>query len=68
MVVDELRLANWMRTDAARQNRDRPKPISPLASRPKGQRIGQTDRPASEVMAILAAMGPPPRDSTEVID
>lgn len=51
MVVDELRLANWQRTKEGSKNRNRPKPISPLA--PKGRRIGKTNKSFAEVKDYL---------------
>ncbi|WP_199553198.1 DUF5361 domain-containing protein [Streptomyces sp. N35] len=57
LVVDELRLGNWMRTKDAQRNRNRPKPLSPLAT-PPGKRTGRTDRTPAEVQALLAQVGP----------
>lgn len=54
--MDELRLANWQRTKDGAKNRNRPKPVSPLARR--GRRIGRTTRPAGEVAAMLRRYGP----------
>lgn len=56
-VVDELRTANWQRTKNGQKNRNKPKPISPLATRP-GIRTGRTDKSPAEVQQMLARYGP----------
>lgn len=57
LVVDEARTANWQRTKDGQKGRKRPKPISPLATKP-GIRTGRTDRSPAEVQALLARYGP----------
>jgi len=57
LVVDELRIANWQRTG---RRRGRPKPISPLATAKRQQRIGRTTRSPAEVLAVLRRVGPQP--------
>lgn len=57
--MDELRVSNWMRTKDGAKGRNRPKPISPLAT-PRGKRTGQTDRPPAEVIAVLQRIGSTP--------
>jgi hypothetical protein len=57
LAVDQLRTANWMRSKDGAKGRNRPKPLSPLA-KPRGLRIGGTDRSPSEVMEVLARMAP----------
>jgi hypothetical protein len=57
LVVDQLRTANWLRSKDGAKGRNRPKPLSPLA-KPRGLRIGGTDRSPSEVMEVLARMAP----------
>ncbi|MDX3555279.1 DUF5361 domain-containing protein [Streptomyces europaeiscabiei] len=56
LAVDELRTANWQRTKDGQKGRNRPKPISPLATKP-GIRTGRTDRSPREVQALLARYG-----------
>lgn len=55
LAVDELRVSNWMRTKNGSKGRNRPKPISPLASTP-GKRTGRTDRDPREVQQLLAKL------------
>jgi hypothetical protein len=57
LVVDDLRTANWQRSKDGVKGRNRPKPVSPLA-RPRGIRTGHTNRPPSEVIEVLARLGP----------
>lgn len=57
LAVDELRTANWQRTKDGAKNRNRPRPISPLA-KPPGRKTGHTDRSPSDVAALLARYGP----------
>jgi hypothetical protein len=57
LVVDELRVANWQRTKDGQKNRNRPKSISPLATKP-GVRTGRTDKTPGEVQRMLARYGP----------
>jgi hypothetical protein len=57
LAVDELRTANWQRTKDGQKGRNRPKPISPLATKP-GIRTGRTDRSPAEVQQLLARYGP----------
>lgn len=57
LVLDALRLGNWMRTKDGQKGRNRPKPTSPLAKRP-GTRHGRTTRRPAEVRALLARHGP----------
>lgn len=57
LAVDELRTANWQRTKDGQKGRNRPRPISPLATKP-GVRTGRTDRSPAEVQALLARYGP----------
>lgn len=59
MVVDELKVANWQRSKDGAKNRNRPKPISPLAAQ-RGVRYGRTDRSPQEVAELLARYGPQP--------
>ena len=49
----------WQKTKDGRKNRNRPKPISPLAQK-AGNRYGKTDRSPEEIKAYLARFGPPP--------
>jgi hypothetical protein len=56
LAVDELRASNWMRSKDGSKNRNRPKPLSPLAKKP-GLRTGRTDKSPAEVMAVLAKIG-----------
>lgn len=56
LVFDQLAVANWQRTKAGSKGRNKPKPISPLASR--GNRYGKTDRSPEEVKAFLARLNP----------
>lgn len=57
LVVDELRVSNWLRTKDGPKGRNRPKRLSPLA-RPVGKKTGRTDRSPREVAALLARYGP----------
>jgi hypothetical protein len=57
LAVDELRVANWLRTKDGVKGRNRPPRLSPLA-RPAGRRSGRTDRAPHEVAALLARYGP----------
>lgn len=57
MIVDELRVANWLRSKDGAKGRNRPKRISPLAKKP-GTRIGRTTRSPREVMDLLRRIGP----------
>ncbi|MET9953504.1 DUF5361 domain-containing protein [Streptomyces sp. NPDC006339] len=50
--LDELRVANWLKSKDGAKGRNRPKPVSPLARKP-GLRTGRTDRSPAEVMALL---------------
>ncbi|WP_049566890.1 DUF5361 domain-containing protein [Streptomyces sp. SBT349] len=61
LVVDELRLATWLRTKDGAKGRNRPKRISPLA-KPEGTRHGSIPqgRTPAEVRALLARHGPAP--------
>ena len=59
LAVDELRTSNWMRTKDGAKGRNRPKPISPLAT-PRGKRTGQTDKAPAEVIAVLSRIGAVP--------
>lgn len=59
LVVDELRIGNWLRTKDGQKGRNRPRRVSPLA-RPAGKRTGRTDRSPAEVAALLARYGPAP--------
>lgn len=63
LIVDLLALSNWMRSKDGQKNRNRPKPISPLAA--KNQRgttttYGKTDLSPEEAKALLALTGPRP--------
>lgn len=58
LTYDQLAIANWQRSKNGAKNRNRPKPISPLAKR--GKRYGKTDRSPEEVKAYLARFGPAP--------
>ncbi len=53
LVHDQLATANWQRSKDGSKNRNRPKPISPLAKQ-RGTRYGKTDRDPEEVKAYLA--------------
>lgn len=57
--LDELRVANWQRSKDGQKNRNKPKPVSPLAQKP-GIRTGRTDRTPGEVQRLLARYGPAP--------
>lgn len=56
LAVDELRTANWQRSKDGQKNRNKPKPISPLAKQP-GIRTGRTDRSPADVQRMLARYG-----------
>lgn len=58
LILDQLRVANWMRSQDGAKGRNRPKPISPLSAQPKERRIGGTHLSDEEVVAMLAAVGP----------
>jgi hypothetical protein len=59
LILDQLRLANWMRSKDGTRNRNRPAPMSPLTqAQAKGRRIGHTDLEPEEAMALLARYGP----------
>lgn len=59
LLLDTLRLANWQRTKDGANNRQRPKPISPLLKDQTAGRVyGRTDKSPAEVMAILKTLGP----------
>lgn len=52
LIIDTLREANWQRSKDGSKNRNRPKPVSPLAKR--GKRIGNANgRSNTEVLALL---------------
>lgn len=55
--LDELRVANWQRSKDGQKNRNKPKPVSPLAQKP-GVRTGRTDRSPADVQRLLARYGP----------
>jgi hypothetical protein len=57
LVLDELRTANWMRSKDGHHNRNRPKPVSPLAKK-TGKRYGHTDRSPAEVISLLERLAP----------
>lgn len=59
IAVDELRTANWMRSKDGSRNRNRPKPLSPLAQG-KDKKHG-TATPAPQAIAMLSQYGPAPR-------
>lgn len=59
IIVDELRTANWMRSKDGAKNRNRPKPVSPLA-KGRDKKLG-TATPAPQAVAMLARYGPAPR-------
>lgn len=59
LAVDELRVANWQRSKDGSRNRNRPKPISPLATQP-GKQTGRTDREPAEVIRLLKRVGAAP--------
>ena len=59
LAVDELRTANWQRTKDGQKNRNRPKPLSPLAKKP-GKRTGRTTRDPADVMRLLKKVGAAP--------
>ncbi|MEU6204595.1 DUF5361 domain-containing protein [Micromonospora musae] len=59
IVADRLGIVVWQRTRDGQKNRNRPKPISPLAQR-SGQKYGKTTRSPDEIKAYLARFGPPP--------
>ncbi len=59
IIADRLGIIAWQRTKDGRKNRNRPKPLSPLA-KAQGTRYGKTDRSDEEVKAYLARFGPPP--------
>jgi hypothetical protein len=52
-------VANWQRSKDGTKGRNKPKPISPLATKP-GLRTGRTDRSPREVQNLLARFGPAP--------
>lgn len=59
MIVDELRLANWLNSKDGQSNTNRPEPISPLA--PPRARLGVVPDGVSQeqVLTLLASLGPP---------
>lgn len=59
LALDELRTANWQRTKDGQKNRNRPKPVSPLAKKP-GKRTGRTDKEPADVMRLLKTVGAAP--------
>jgi hypothetical protein len=58
MVLDELRLANWLNSKDGQRNRNRPTPTSPLA--PPPARIGRVPDHVTQdqVLELLASLGP----------
>lgn len=58
LVHDQLAIANWQRSKDGSKGRNRPKPLSPLAQKRAGRRVGKTDRDPDEVKAVLARYGP----------
>ncbi len=61
LIVDELRLANWLQSKDGQDNRNRPDPISPLA--PPKARLGVVPDGVDQdqVLALLASLGPQER-------
>lgn len=58
LIIDELRLANWLQSSDGQRNRNRPEPISPLA--PPRPRLGRIPEGVSQaqVLDLLARLGP----------
>jgi hypothetical protein len=58
LIVDELRLANWLSSKDGQDNRNRPDPISPLA--PPRARLGLVPDGVTQeqVLDLLAGLGP----------
>lgn len=56
LILDQLRLGNWMSSKDGHKGRNRPPPLSPLAKAGgKGEKIGRTDLAPMEVARLLAA-------------
>ncbi len=62
LIVDELRLANWLQSKDGQRNRNRPEPISPLV--PPKHRLGSVPDGVSQdqVLALLASVAPRPKE------
>lgn len=58
LILDELRVQTWQRTKSGAKNRNRPKPVSPLAKGSGERTIGGTDVPQEDVRDWLAEIGP----------
>jgi hypothetical protein len=58
MVLDELRMANWLASQDGQKNRNRPTPTSPLA--PPPARLGRVPEHVTQdqVLELLASLGP----------
>lgn len=69
MILDQLRVANWLASKDGAKGTNRPKPLSPLAQKPA--KVGNTaGRGDAEVISLLArAAGrplPPIEGSSDV--
>jgi hypothetical protein len=62
MILDELRLGNWLQSEDGQKKRNRPKPVSPLAK--KDTKMGHIPDGVSQdqVMALLARLAPQPEE------
>jgi len=54
MILDQLRVANWLASKDGAKGTNRPKPISPLAQDKKPSRTGNTEgRDMADVISLL---------------
>jgi hypothetical protein len=62
LVVDELRIANWLQSKDGQRNRNRPEPLSPLA--PPRHRLGSVPEGVTQdqVLSLLASLAPQPEE------
>ena len=62
LIIDELRLANWLQSKDGQRNRNRPERISPLA--PSQPKLGSVPDGVTQdqVLALLATLAPQPED------
>jgi hypothetical protein len=62
MVLDELRIANWLHSRDGEHNRNRPERVSPLAQRIESIGHIPEGRTVEDVKALLARFGPQPME------
>lgn len=58
LIVDELRLANWLSSEDGSKNRNRPDRLSPLAERKPRLGVVPDGVTQDQVLALLASLGP----------